>query len=129
MRPPEKTIITISILLADGNIIVTTLSCCKALFLLWPLSQMITPQHTRMGKRRNSVFYGLWFLLLALLLSAGRAVQVTKEVDEIDLDSLSDPELEEICTLRGFELVKEGVFSHDDYVEAARQCLAIERDM
>ena len=82
-----------------------------------------------MGKRRNSVYCGLWFLFLVLLLSAGRALQVTKEADEIDLDSLSNPELEEICALRGFELVKEGVFSHDDYVEAARQCLAIERDM
>jgi hypothetical protein len=82
-----------------------------------------------MGKGRNSVYCGLWFLILALLLSAGRAVQATREVDEIELDSLSDQELEEICTLRGFELVKEGVFSHDDYVEAARQCLAIEQDM
>lgn len=82
-----------------------------------------------MEKRRNSVYCGLWFLILALLLSAGRALQATREVDEIELDSLSDQELEEICTLRGFELVKEGVFSHDDYVEAARQCLAIERDM
>lgn len=49
----------------------------------------------------------------------------------VDLYSLSNTELEEICTLRGFELVQqeEQVFSHDDYVEAARQCLAIERDM
>lgn len=62
-------------------------------------------------------------------MQATTTTTTTKEMDEIDLDSLSDLELEEICALRGFELVKEGVFSHDDYVEAARQCLAIERDM
>jgi hypothetical protein len=92
-----------------------------------------------MGKRIKSISCcSLWlFLILALLLSQGAwaslqattTTTATKEMDEIDLDSLSDLELEEICALRGFELVKEGVFSHDDYVEAARQCLAIERDM
>lgn len=58
---------------------------------------------------------------------------VSGEETEIDLYSLSDAELEEICTIRGFELVHEEdetqTFTHDDYVEAARQCLAIERDM
>lgn len=102
----------------------------KALYLLCSPSQMMTPQCTRIRKRETSVYCSLWFLIIALLLSQGWALQaVTKEVDEIDLDSLSDLELEEICALRGFELVKEGVFSHADYVEAARQCLAIERDM
>jgi hypothetical protein len=68
-------------------------------------------------------------LLFALLLSPLRAIALEATKDEIDLDSLSDLELEEICSLRGFELVKEDILSHDDYVEAARQCLAIERDM
>ena len=57
---------------------------------------------------------------------------VAGDETEIDLYSLSDAELEEICTVRGFELVHDEenkAFTHDDYVEAARQCLAIERDM
>jgi hypothetical protein len=82
-----------------------------------------------MKQRQNSVYLGLWFLLFALLLSPLRAIALEATKDEIDLDSLSDLELEEICALRGFELVKEDVISHNDYVEAARQCLAIERDM
>jgi hypothetical protein len=51
---------------------------------------------------------------------------------DIDLYALSDAQLEEICTVRGFELVHDDddeTFTHDDYVEAARQCLAIEEDM
>jgi len=57
--------------------------------------------------------------------------------DEIDLDSMTNGELEEICTSRGFEVVKEKdegtgemkTYSHDDYVNAARQCLEIESEM
>lgn len=56
---------------------------------------------------------------------------------EIDLASLTDEELEEICTSRGFEVVKEkdeetGEFkkySHEDYIHAAKQCLDMEAEM
>ena len=53
----------------------------------------------------------------------------------IDLFDLTDVELEAICTDRGFELVRETlthdeiVYTHQDYVEAAQQCLAIEAEM
>jgi len=65
-----------------------------------------------------------------------------------ELEDLTDEELEEICTSRGFELIKTGErdgnddslssesstamtssFSHKDYVDAARQCLEIEAEM
>jgi len=57
--------------------------------------------------------------------------------DEDDnLSELTNAELESICTTRGFEL-KRGqqedgdnvVYTHQDYVDAARQCLAIEAEM
>jgi hypothetical protein len=54
-----------------------------------------------------------------------------------DLNDLTDKQLEEICTSRGFELVKDSDkntgqpvhYSHQDYVDAARQCLEIEAEM
>lgn len=56
---------------------------------------------------------------------------------EIDLASLTNEELEEICTSRGFQVVKEkdeetGEFkkySHEDYINAAKQCLDMEAEM
>jgi hypothetical protein len=55
-----------------------------------------------------------------------------------DLQALPDDELETICLVRGFELLKDEVdpntgevykLSHDDFVDAAKQCLAIEKEM
>ena len=54
-----------------------------------------------------------------------------------DLNELTDKQLEEICTSRGFELVKDSDkdtgqpihYSHQDYIDAARQCLEIEAEM
>ncbi|KAL7524202.1 hypothetical protein ACHAXR_000472, partial [Thalassiosira sp. AJA248-18] len=55
-----------------------------------------------------------------------------------DLEGMTDEELEEICTSRGFELVREldaetgeqaVVYSHQDYVDAASECLQIEADL
>lgn len=68
------------------------------------------------------------------------ATEATAEAesdDEVDLASLTDEELEEICTSRGFEVVKEkdeetGEFkkySHEDYINAAKQCLDMEAEM
>ena len=56
---------------------------------------------------------------------------------DIDLESMSIEELEDLCISRGFELVKEidpdtgapKEFSKDEYIEAARQCLEIEAEM
>jgi len=57
--------------------------------------------------------------------------------NEIDLESMTNEALEAICTSRGFEVVKEKdaetgedkVYSHDDYINAAKQCLEIEAEM
>lgn len=49
----------------------------------------------------------------------------------IDLVDMTDEELEEICTSRGFELIREDgqVYTHEDYVNAASECLQIETDL
>jgi CHASE3 domain sensor protein len=57
--------------------------------------------------------------------------------DYIDLDAMSDEELEDICKSRGFELVRELntttgepiLYTHQDYVDAASECLQIEADL
>ena len=48
-----------------------------------------------------------------------------------NLEDMSNEELEEICTSRGFELVREDavVYTHQDYVDAAMECLQIEEDL
>lgn len=55
-----------------------------------------------------------------------------------ELNSLSDAELELLCLVRGFELLKDQTdeatgepyeLTHADYVDAAKQCLAIEKQM
>ena len=59
------------------------------------------------------------------------------EDDYMDLANMMDQELEEICTSRGFELVRETdvttgeslVYTHQDYVDAASECLQIEADL
>lgn len=53
------------------------------------------------------------------------------EDEYIDLVDMSDEELEEICTSRGFELVREEgqVYTHQDFVNAASECLQIETDL
>ncbi len=51
----------------------------------------------------------------------------------VSLDDLTDAELENICTSRGFELLRDEeigesskiIYTHQYYVEAAQQCLAI----
>ena len=54
----------------------------------------------------------------------------------IDLDGMSNEELEEICTSRGFQLdrgniddVDDIAYGHQYYVDAARECLQIEAEM
>jgi hypothetical protein len=70
----------------------------------------------------------------ALLEGEGREQQQDQYED---LEAMTNEELEEICTSRGFEVVKETdaetgeakVYSHEDYVHAAKQCLDIEAEM
>ena len=54
-----------------------------------------------------------------------------------NLEAMTNEELEEICTSRGFELVREIddntgeeiVYTHQDYIDAATECLQIEEDL
>jgi hypothetical protein len=82
-----------------------------------------------------------YFLVLAILFAAVQSesqraneTSTTKNDDDdeyIDLVDMTDEELEEICTSRGFELIREDgqVYIHQDYVDAASECLQIETDL
>lgn len=69
----------------------------------------------------------------AVATDADQAIDYTR----IDLTKLSNDELVAICTDRGFELVFELddateeplEYSHEDYVDAARECLKLEMEM
>jgi hypothetical protein len=75
------------------------------------------------------------------LLSSGVLAQAEHQMNttaDPDLQAMDDVELEQICTNLGFALQKDIVddatgelivFTHDDYVEAARQCLSIEKEL
>ena len=74
------------------------------------------------------------------LAAAGEATTstTTKNDDEeyYNLEAMTNEELEEICTSRGFELVreidengKEVIYTHQDYIDAATECLQIEEDL
>ena len=74
----------------------------------------------------------VWCLLVTTSVGAGTVVE------SMDLTTMSDEELEDICAERGFELIKDEldeetgeliVFTRDDYIDAARQCLLIEQQL
>jgi len=54
----------------------------------------------------------------------------TASSTEAELEGMSNEALEAICIDRGFYmLAKDNTFTHEDYVQAAKQCLAIEQEM
>jgi len=77
------------------------------------------------------------------LAAAGEATTSTTTKNDDDneeyynLEAMTNEELEEICTSRGFELVHETddntgeeiVYTHQDYIDAATECLQIEEDL
>ncbi len=83
----------------------------------------------------------LWILLLILTIFSSYSTIIVLgqgEYTEADLQAMSEEQLENICIQRGFELVKDEVdpatgepyqLTHQDYVEAAMRCLAIEEEM
>ena len=86
-----------------------------------------------------------WLLLVAIILLSCFATVVVVgqeqqqlQYTEADLRGMTEQELENICIQRGFELLKDEVdpatgevyqLSHDDFVQAALKCLAIEQEM
>lgn len=124
------------------------LSVLSVLCSMWFPSMEVTKSCKRQnGPRKTRARTALSCTMLLLLVLAQNVLLVTgqpaaveqKEIgmDKLDLESMSDEELEAICTTRGFELYKQleentgnmYVFAHEDYVEAARQCLAYEKEM
>jgi len=86
-------------------------------------------------------FTGWWVLmtmtLFFLLLLFGVTIAEEEYTDE-RLKAMSEKELEQICLSRGFEIMRDEIdattglphtLSHDDFVEAAKRCLAIEDEM
>ena len=57
--------------------------------------------------------------------------------EALNLEDMTIDQLEEICTSRGFDVVKEKdettgedkIYTHEEYVTAAQQCLEIESEM
>ena len=87
----------------------------------------------------NKLLISLTYICIFLLsLAAATTNTTTKNDDEeyYNLEAMTNEELEEICTSRGFELVheqddngKEIVYTHQDYIDAATECLQIEEDL
>ena len=72
----------------------------------------------------KNLFYILLILLVAL-------VSGQEEYSQLDLEGMTEAELEDICIKRGFQLVNEEAveLTKHDYIEAAQRCLAIEQEM
>ena len=66
------------------------------------------------------------FFILLVALASGQI-----EYSQADLEAMTEVELEDICLQRGFQLVNDELdeLTKQDYIEAARRCLAIEQEM
>ena len=81
----------------------------------------------------------IFLLSLAATEEVTTSATTTKNDNEeyYNLEAMTNEELEEICTSRGFELVREIddntgeeiVYTHQDYIDAATECLQIEEDL
>jgi hypothetical protein len=87
--------------------------------------------------RVRSIFR-FFLLFLVCLAAISNLVLGQETLSDEELDALSDEELELVCLVRGFELLKDQIdeatgevyqLTHVDYVDAAKQCLAIEKEM
>eukprot|EP00546_Thalassionema_frauenfeldii_P015468 CAMPEP_0178928676 /NCGR_PEP_ID=MMETSP0786-20121207/20062_1 /TAXON_ID=186022 /ORGANISM="Thalassionema frauenfeldii, Strain CCMP 1798" /LENGTH=379 /DNA_ID=CAMNT_0020604619 /DNA_START=217 /DNA_END=1356 /DNA_ORIENTATION=+ len=93
-------------------------------------------------KQCTTAIVRIILLLVALMIAmttttvvAQSSVLTTTNSDK-DLEALSDGELEAICTNLGFQVIREDPETgaaieqtHEHYVEAARQCLEIQKEM
>ena len=86
-----------------------------------------------------SLTYICIFLLSLAVAEEATTTATKNDNDEeyYNLEAMTNEELEEICTSRGFELVheiddntgEEIVYTHQDYIDAATECLQIEEDL
>ena len=84
----------------------------------------------------TSTLPGQCLIFLLVLLAWSLVVTTAASVQQSDLETMSDAELEAICTNLGFVVIDQDPetghpiqLTHTDYVEAARQCLTIEAEM
>lgn len=79
-----------------------------------------------------------FIFFVACLFACTCMVSAQETYTDEELDAMSDVDLEHICLVRGFELVKDHLneetgevytIQHVDYVAAAKQCLSIEIEM
>lgn len=86
-----------------------------------------------MNRQRNVLLALFGWLSLFVLMANGQQAEVVTKITDEELEVMSDQELELICIERGFELIQDemedGDLTHEDYVDAAKRCLAIEEDM
>jgi hypothetical protein len=87
---------------------------------------------------RVQLFFRFFLLFIVCLAALSNLVLGQETFPDEELDAMSDEELELICLVRGFELLKDQideatgevyVLTHGDYVESAKQCLSIEKEM
>ena len=118
----------------------------RKLFLIFPPpNYLFIPLNILYEMTASSASKCLFLLAVILLSSFSTLVVVGQEQQqqelqytEADLRAMTEQQLEDICIQRGFELLKDEVdpatgevyqLSHDDFVEAAMRCLAIEQEM
>lgn len=93
-------------------------------------------------RQRTTAMVRIIPLLVVLMIAITTTTAVvqssvlTTTDSEKDLEALSDRELEAICTNLGFQIIQEDPETgaaieqtHEHYVEAARQCLEIQKEM
>ena len=79
----------------------------------------------------NVVFILIFSILHVAAQESSCTLELVLSADSpCTLEDLDDVVLEGVCLERGFELVQDGnVFSHEQYVEAAKQCLELEAEV
>ena len=80
----------------------------------------------------------LFLVLILMIPSYATTTTMGQSYTDAELEAMTDEQLEQICVERGFALVLDEVdnttgeiykFTHEDFVTAAQQCLAIEQEM
>jgi hypothetical protein len=118
--------------------------CCQNLDQQPPAQSLSSSSPKRftlsvIDRQHSGEMRSICLLLLALVGSTifGHVI-AQEDYSEDTLQALSKEELEKICVTRGFEIMRDEVdpstglpheLSHEDFVEAARRCLEIEREM
>jgi len=106
--------------------------------------QCSLPINSKKASRQSSFFHVSLMRYTVLMMMTQKHHHMARSIDidsyirdelGLDLESMSERELEQVCEDRGYEMVKDEIdedtgklliSSHDDYVDAAKQCLSIQ---